>query len=90
MGCGGDENSPARPSFVKTTEGRRVTVLIIREIQAGKCTMVFSSRSVVGPCGVDFFCKVAEVVGLFVARYLGGPFFESPVPVDAFVSGSFV
>jgi len=41
--------------------------------------------SVVGAGGIDFVGEVAEVVFLIIIGYLGGPFFKSFVPVDAFV-----
>ena len=52
--------------------------------------MIFSSGQVVGLRGVDLIAEVAEVVGLVVAGYLGGPFVVSFVPVDAFVFRAFV
>ena len=47
--------------------------------------MIFSSRSIISAGGFGFVGEVAEVVFFVVAMYLGGPFFTSLVPVDAFV-----
>ena len=55
------------------------------EIQAGEITMIFSGGLVISVGGGGFVCEVAEVVFFVVAMYLGGPFFLSFVPVDAFV-----
>jgi len=45
----------------------------------------FNSFFVVSLGGVDFIVEVADVVFFIVAVYLGGPFFTSFVPIDAFV-----
>jgi len=55
------------------------------EIRLGKFSVIFSSGLVVSFGGVDLIAEVAEVVSLVIAGYLGGPFFVSFVPVDAFV-----
>lgn len=47
--------------------------------------VVFWRSPVVCLGGFDFFGEVAEVVAFVVGGYLGGPFFASLVPVDAFV-----
>lgn len=48
-------------------------------------SVVFGGGLVVGLGGGNFFGEVAEVVAFVVGGYLGGPFLESLVPVDAFV-----
>ena len=55
------------------------------EIRLGKFSVIFLSGPVVGLRGVDFIAEIAEVVGLVIAGYLGGPFVVSFVPVNAFV-----
>ena len=47
--------------------------------------MIFSGGLVISAGGGGFVGEVAEVVFFVVAMYLGGPFFTSFVPVDAFV-----
>ena len=54
------------------------------EIRLGKFSVIFSSGPVVSFGSVNLIDEVAEVVSLVVAGYLGGPFFVSFVPVDAF------
>jgi len=55
------------------------------EIRLGKFSVIFSSGFVISFGGVNLIDEVAEVVPLVVAGYLGGPFFVSFVPVEAFV-----
>jgi len=58
---------------------------LCREVQMCESAVVLLSSAVVSIGGVGLMLEVAEVVGSSVALYLGGPFFQSFVPVDAFV-----
>ena len=59
--------------------------LNIWKVQVCEFGVVFSSRPIICAGGGGFVGEVAEVVFFVVAMYLGGPFFTSFVPVDAFV-----
>ena len=55
------------------------------EVAGGELAVEAAGFFVIRAGGVDFIGEVAEVVAFVVAGYLGGPFFASFVPVDAFV-----
>lgn len=57
-----------------------------RQIQICKLPVVFTSGAVVGPCGVGFGGKTAEIVTSAVTVYAGAPLSLPLVPVHTLVS----
>lgn len=64
--------------------------LFFGKIQTCEFAEQFDGGLVVGLRGVDLIAEIAEVMGFVIAGYLGGPFFVSFVPVDAFVFRAFM
>jgi len=82
----GAEGNPRRSRGLTDKENPRSNPgLNIWEVGSCKFSMIFTSGAVVGVGSVGLVSEVAEVVGFVFGGYLGGPFFESFVPVDAFV-----
>jgi len=56
----------------------RISKLLLGwEVQGGEVVVELASGFVISSGGVDLVVEVAEVVGFFIAGYLGLPFFVS-------------